>query len=231
MEHYPYLPTNDTELYEWLNNFAGQLVISGSLFGLAGKVTYFNEAAAYFEFIVNDLDQARQDVISKGVARDTFLHGSPAVPTVFAAFTPPGTIPTIPLSGLLAEISNAVDKIKGTKGVYTDAYGEAYRIIGTEKIFVEGTYSPVITQDVFNDHVDYNFKKLGVDRIAIFKKVNADPAFVKLGEFTTSPAVDTTSVRVINTPDKIQAYAMGIVKDKLIGHPSSIITFSYGGPL
>src|SRR5271165_1969492 len=141
MEHQPYLPTNDLELSGWLNNFAAQLVISGALFGLAGKVVYFNKAAAYFAFIVNDLDQARQDVVSKTAGRDALLSGDPAVTTVFAAFTPPGTIPpTIP-AGLLKAISNAVDIIKGTEGVYSDSYGEAYRIIGSEKIFNQTTYS------------------------------------------------------------------------------------------
>ncbi len=231
MDHYPYLPTSDLELAGWLNNFAYQVHNHGVDFGLGSKVVYFDKAAIYFDFIVTDLDQARKDVIAKGQGRDILLHGNPEVTTVFTQFTPVPLVPPSVPAGLLAEISNAVNQIKGTASVYTEAWGNLFRIIGSEKIFNPSTYTPVIKEAVFNDHVDYSFEKLGVDRIAIFKKVNADPSFVKLGEFSKSPAQDFSLVTNPGKPDKIQIYGMGILKDKLIGHPSDIITFSYGGPL
>lgn len=229
--HEPWLPTPDDELSSWLDNFAAQLTTHGATFDfIPAEIAYFNKAAAYFSFIVTDLDQARADVTAKTSARDTLLHGDPTIATVFSAFTPVGVIPPTSPAGLIPAIYAAVTKIKNKTGVYSDTWGDLFRIIGAAKTFVPTTYEGNLKVDVFSDHCLLKFMKKGAAGAAFFRLINDDVSFTDIIHVTESPWKDMTPLRVLNTPEKRKYYAMGTQHDKIIGHPSPIITVTFGGP-
>ncbi len=90
-------------------------------------------------------------------------------------------------------------------------------------------YKPVITVVVKGGLITIEFKKKGVDGLAIYSRLRGTLGWTKLGVDTSSPYIDG---RPLTTPGvaEIREYmARGVIGDEEIGLESDIVSLTYGG--
>ncbi len=121
-----YLPKEDAKLALWLQNLSTKIAAYAAKYGItAAEVAFIQQAAAYFAFWLNALNQlnaAMQNLTGfKNEIRDGVkAGGSPSVTPADILFgVPPAAVP----HGILAAIRSIVGRIKKHQS-YTTADGE-----------------------------------------------------------------------------------------------------------
>ncbi len=98
---------------------------------------------------------------------------------------------------------------------------------GTE--FNPDTYKPVFTVKVIAGQITIEFKKKGVDGVAIYSRLRGTLGWTKLGTDTSSPYIDGRPLAVAGVAETREYMLRGMIDDEEIGLESAVESVIYGG--
>jgi hypothetical protein len=92
-----------------------------------------------------------------------------------------------------------------------------------------GSYKPVIKVEIKGGLITLDFKKKGVDGIAIYARLRGTMGWTKIGTDTSSPYIDGRPLAQPNVAEIREYMARGMIGDDEIGLESDIVSINYGG--
>jgi hypothetical protein len=95
--------------------------------------------------------------------------------------------------------------------------------------FDPSTYKPVISVEIKGGLITLDFKKKGVDALAIYGRLRGTLGWTKLGVDTSSPYVDGRPLAVAGVAEIREYMARGMMDDDEIGLESDIVCLVFGG--
>ena len=91
------------------------------------------------------------------------------------------------------------------------------------------SYKPEITVSLKGGLITLDFKKKGVDGVAIYGRLRGTQGWTKLGTDTSSPYIDGRPLAVAGVAETREYMARGIIDDEEIGIASDIVSLTYAG--
>lgn len=95
--------------------------------------------------------------------------------------------------------------------------------------FDPNTYKAEITVSIKGGLITLDFKKRGVDGLAIYARLRGSQGWTKLGVDTSSPYIDGRPLAVAGVAETREYMARGIIDDVEIGIESNIVSITYAG--
>jgi hypothetical protein len=95
--------------------------------------------------------------------------------------------------------------------------------------FDPSTYKPVISVELKGGLITLDFKKRGVDALAIYGRLRGTLGWTKLGVDTSSPYIDGRPLAVAGVAEIREYMARGMMDDDEIGLESDIVSLTFGG--
>ncbi len=95
--------------------------------------------------------------------------------------------------------------------------------------FDPNAYKPVITVSIKGGLITLDFKKRGVDGLAIYGRLRGTMGWTKLGIDTSSPYIDGRPLAVPGVSETREYMARGMVDDEEVGLESDIVSINYAG--
>ena len=95
--------------------------------------------------------------------------------------------------------------------------------------FDPDTYKPVITVSMKGGQITLDFKKKGVDALALYCRLRGTTTWTKIGIDTSSPYIDGKPLANPNVPEVREYMARGMLGDDEIGLESDIVSIAFGG--
>jgi hypothetical protein len=95
--------------------------------------------------------------------------------------------------------------------------------------FDPSTYKPVISVEIKGGLITLDFKKKGVDALAIYGRLRGTLGWTKLGVDTSSPYVDGRPLAVAGVAEAREYMARGMMDDDEIGLESDVVCLVFGG--
>jgi hypothetical protein len=92
-----------------------------------------------------------------------------------------------------------------------------------------GTYKPVISVELKGGLITLEFKKKGVDALAMYGRLRGTLGWTKIGIDTSSPYIDGRPLATPGVPEIREYMARGMLDDEEIGLESDIVSLTYGG--
>ena len=92
-----------------------------------------------------------------------------------------------------------------------------------------GTYKPVISVEMKGGFITMDFKKKGVDALAIYGRLRGTLGWTKLGVDTSSPYIDGRPLATPGVAEIREYMARGMMDDEEIGLESDIVSIVFGG--
>ena len=200
-----YLPTKDSELLSWLNNYKTKITVHATALGIsAAQLTQEKAWCDAMIAAINLIETKKQElkgaVTAKQAARQTQV------------------------GALQLEIA----RHKLVNG-YTQAIGEELGVIGTHLDFDPATYKSKITVEIFGGFVRIKFVKKGTDGINLYHRKKGEATWIFLARDTKSPYDDHIVLTTENQPEHWEYRAFGVLDDAEIGLASDIVEVVFGG--
>lgn len=200
-----YLPTKDSELLAWLNNYKTKITTHATALGAsAALVTQEKAWCDAMISAINLIETKKQELKSAVAAKDTAFQTQ--------------------VGALRIEIAR--HKLHTN---YTTAIGQDLGIIGIHTEFDAATYKAKITAEIFGGFVRIKFVKRGVDGINLYHRKKGEATWIFLARDTKSPYDDHIVLETTNQPEHWEYRAFGVLDDAEIGLPSDIIEVVFGG--
>lgn len=95
--------------------------------------------------------------------------------------------------------------------------------------FDPNTYKPVITASIKGGVITIEFKKKGVDALAVYCRLRGAAAWTRIAVDTTSPCQDEAPLANPAVPEVREYMARGMIDDVEIGLASDIISITFAG--
>ena len=100
---------------------------------------------------------------------------------------------------------------------------------GSSTTFDPDTYKAEITVSIKGGVITIDFKKRGVDALAIYCRLRGSNTWTRLAIDTTTPYVDTAPLANPNVPEVREYMARGVIDDVEIGIASDIVSITFAG--
>jgi hypothetical protein len=201
-----YIPSKREQRRAWLQNLsaksAAQVVAGG---GTAPVATNLTTAADAIIAAYDDTDSAK-----------TTLDGKKAVET-----DTEGT-----QLGIIRGILTTLKVLPNWKSSGADAELQSS---SSSSQFDPSTYKPVISVEIKGGLITLDFKKKGVDALAIYGRLRGTLGWTKLGVDTSSPYVDGRPLATPGVAEIREYMARGMMDDEEIGLESDIVSIVFGG--
>jgi len=201
-----YLPSANSDLLNWLNNYKTKIQIHGITFGYdAAKIA---QLVAWCDDVITAIQQVE---VKKNELKSAIDARKASNQTDLAA--------------LKADIAR--QKVNEN---FTSAIGQELGIVGHgAATFDAVNYKPVITVSITGGHVEIRFKKRGVDGLNLYHRKKGTANWDFLARTTKSPFIDVIVLAVPNQPEHWEYRAYGVKDDEEIGLPSDIVEAVFGG--
>ena len=201
-----YIPSKREQRRAWLQNLsaksAAQVVAGG---GTAAAATNLTTAADAIIASYEDTDSAK-----------TTLDGKKAVET-----DTEGT-----QLGIIRGILTTLKVLPNWKSSGADAQLQAS---SSSSQFDPGTYKPVLSVELKGGLITLEFKKKGVDALALYARLRGTLGWTKIGIDTSSPYIDGRPLAAAGVAEIREYMARGMMDDEEIGQESDIVSITYGG--
>ena len=201
-----FIPNKRTERYLWLKNLSLNVVAEAVKMGAPAADATAAKALA-------------DDLIAKYEATDaasTLLDGARTVEKTHEATD---------LTGLRAKVRNwktlSAYPASGSEGVL--------KLKGTDAPFEPGVHKLALKVSIEAGKIKVEFKKMGVDAVAIYSRLRGAAAWKKIGTDTASPYFDTTPLAQAGVPEVREYMARGLVGDEEVGLDSDIVSVTFAG--
>lgn len=100
---------------------------------------------------------------------------------------------------------------------------------GPEDGFDPGTYKCEFTVKVEAGKVRIEFRKKGVDAVAVYARLRGAGAWVKIGTDSSSPYFDTRALAQPGVPEVREYMLRGIIDDEEVGLDSDVVSVTFPG--
>jgi len=201
-----YIPSKREPRRAWLQNIsekaAAQVVAGGGTAPVATNLTAAADAliAAYAE-----TDSAKTTYEGKkAVETDTEATQLAAIRSIFTTLK---VLPTWKSSGADAQLQSS----------------------SSSSQFDPSTYKPVLSVEMKGGLITLDFKKKGVDALAIYGRLRGTLGWTKLGVDTSSPYIDGRPLTTAGVAEIREYMARGMMDDEEIGLESDIVSIVFGG--
>jgi hypothetical protein len=202
---YSYLPSKDSELLVWLENYRTKIAVDGPTLGLTpAQITDQQNFCENMQKSIMVVNAKREELKSAVSAKNTATETQ--------------------VGSLRLTIAN----IK-TLPTYTDAFGNNLGIVHVSTGIDEAAYKAEISVELFGGFVRIKFKKKGADGVNIYHRLKGSSNWVFLARDTKSPYDDHIVLTVPNQPEHWEYMAYGVLDDAQIGQSSDIVEVVYGG--
>ena len=95
--------------------------------------------------------------------------------------------------------------------------------------FDPDTYKPVITVSMKGGQITLEFKKKGVDALALYARLRGTTGWTRIGIDTSSPYIDGRPLATPGVAEVREYMARGMIGDDEIGLESDIVSIAFGG--
>ncbi len=201
-----YVPDSFQNFYNWATT------LTAGVTSHAAEISWDAARVTAFKAKVDPLKDAAKAVLDKQAELDALVGK-------FRMLKDQG------LAGIRLDINN----LKTSPG-YNDGIGSALGVLNPSSNFDEATFQPQIKVTVFPGHVRMMGKKLGVDALNLYCRLQGQTAWRLIaGKRSTFPYDDDAPLSVSGTPEVREYMAMGVIGDDEIGLPSDIASVTYSG--
>ena len=200
-----YIPSRESELSTWANNFAEKV-------GTYAKDLGFSPAD------VESLQNACV-AIADGITSSMQAQKAAQMATENK---------TKAIVDSLVTIRTEVGRGKKAPG-YTDAIGKDLGVIATGDKPDLDTYKTALSAEVFPGHVTVKFTKKGVQGINVYVRLKGENGWTKLAYDTFSPYVDNRPLGTPGVAETREYMGIGVVHDTEVGQMSDIVQVVFGG--
>jgi hypothetical protein len=201
-----YVPSKREQRKAWLQNIkdkADAQVVAGG--GTAPVATNLKTAATAILTAYGETDSAKTSYEgAKAVEADT---EATQLANIRSIFTTLKVLPTWKPSGADAQLQSS----------------------SSTSEFDPGTYKPEFTVTIKGGLITLNFKKKGVDALAIYARLRGTLGWTKIGIDTSSPYIDARPLAVPGVSEVREYMGRGMIDDEEIGLESDIVSISYAG--
>ena len=200
-----YIPNNEGDYADWLQNLWMKLPTHGVTFGMTS----------------GQISELRGEIAAQQ-ARHSAAEAARAVASAAEAEERSGQ------AALDALLRGKVRNWK-TLPAYSEMIGQDLKIIGAAAEMDLENYKPEIAVKIVGGEIRITFKKKGVDGVNIYCRLRGTSAWRKLAFDSSSPYVDTEPLANAAVPETREYKAMGVIKDAEIGQPSDIVSVTFAG--
>jgi len=205
--HMPdYIPTKREQRRAWLQNISNKAdaqVVAGG--GTAAVATNLKTAADTIIAAYDETDSAKTTYGGKMAVEETTEKTQVA---------------------LIRTILNTLKVLPNWKSSGADAELQAS---ATGTPMDTGAYKPVITVEIKGGLITIEFKKKGVDALAIYSRLRGTMGWTKIGIDTSSPYIDSRPLATPGVAEVREYMARGMMDDEEIGLESDIVSITYAG--
>jgi hypothetical protein len=205
--HMPdYIPTKRELRRAWLQNISSKAdaqVVAGG--GTAAVATDLKTAADAILAAYDETDAAKTALDGKRAIEGSTEGAQVAL--IRSIFTTLKVLPNWKSSGADAELQASAT------GTPMDT----------------GAYKPVITVEIKGGLITLEFKKKGVDALAIYARLRGTMGWTKIGIDTSSPYIDARPLAVPGVAEVREYMARGMMDDDEVGLESDVVSITYGG--
>jgi hypothetical protein len=200
-----FIPTNEGDYGDWLQNLWTKLPTHGPVLGLSAP----------------DMTTLQGQIVEQQ-GRHTEAETARSHAAAMEAQEATGKTT---LNGILrGRIANWK-----TLAGYSQMMGEDLKIIGSGIVVDEENYKPEISVKVVGGEIRVPFKKKGVDGVNVYCRLRGTSAWRKLAFDSSSPYVDTAPLANPAVPETREYMARGVIKDAEIGQDSDIVSVTFAG--
>ncbi len=230
MEQNPYLPSGDTQKELWLQNFDEKLLGYAKKFGLDKPTTdsVHNDRLS-FGYSLLLLEGVKtfehtcvkfKDAIKVGALTNLIIE--------MPIFVAPAGMPTVAIApGIFKRTAKLVKTIKNHPA-FTETIGKDLGIIGTENL---GKDNPddikvKLSAKEAGGSIQLKYLKGEVDGIKLESKRGTETEFTLLDKIAQTTYIDDRKMLVAGTPEVRQYRAWPILKDKVVGKVSDVVSIT-----
>lgn len=220
-----YLPTTETELLVWFNNFQRKFAQHGPALGFTAEdVTTITNDYHVLAFVVGAVDASRKESLARTSYRNVVRDGPPGtVPPVWPV-SPPLTPPPNIVPGVIPRLRAMVARIKVQPG-YTSSIGADLGVIASSSAAATTSGKPTASATAQpNSTVQVDWTKGRFDGVLVEGQRGDEAAWTLLGTDTVSPYVDNRDPLVANAPEVRRYRLRYIKKDVPTGDYSDVMT-------
>lgn len=208
-----YIPHSYAHLSDWLANLAEKLPLHSATLGLTAA----------------ELNTLLAEIAALSAPLETLLARQIELDSATGALQQS-------LRDHLPKVRATLRHLKTSPG-YTAGIGEDLQVIGGGEEFDAGSYKPLLTAEAFAGYVRLKVRKSGAEAINLYVRVaggapkSEGPAEWRLlvARRTRFPFDDDSPLAASGTAETREYRAIGVVADKEVGHPSDIVSVTYGG--
>lgn len=224
-----YLPSDDAGKDAWLANFAAKLASYNTVLGVTDvEVDSVADDAAFFHWCLAAQAQvsaySQQWTAYKNAARSgnaPTLGTPPVAPNL-------GVAPAAVTPGIFGRATALAQRIKTQPG-YTDAIGQALRIVGAEQTVDVSTLKPVFTAKLEAGQVTLGWMKQGMDGIEFWADRGDGKGFVFLAVDTVPDYTDTAALPAAGQSALWKYKAIYRQADDRVGQWSDVVSIAVAG--
>ena len=230
MEQNPYLPTGDAQRELWLRNFDEKLPGYATKFKLDKLITdiVHNDriSFSYSVLLVEGVKAFEHNCVKykKEIKSGALTNLIIEIPV----FVAPSGAPLVAIApGIFKRIAKLVSTIKSHPN-YTESIGKDLGIIGSENL---GKVNPdelkvVLIVKEAGGKIQLKYKKGQLDGVKIESKRGAETEFSFLDKITQTTYKDDRKMLVDGMPEIRQYRAWPILKDKVVGKVSDVVSIT-----
>jgi len=224
MAKLPYLPREDAELADWVDNFALKKEEHMAVFGFdVASVESTKKDAAAFGWAVNVLAAIRSDskqfTAYKDILRDGPDSGAPEPLPTLSILTPPADLVR---GDVFKRVSQDVTTIKNHAN-YTTSFGQDFDIIGAEDSFDPTTFKTILRLKNVPAGVEVKFVKKGLTGIMLYYRIQGSSEWIKVGLIVKRGYVHEAPLMEPGTPEVREYMARGVMDNDEVGPNSDIV--------
>ena len=224
MPNVDYLPTSDSHLLVWFNNFTSKFGTYAPALGFtAAEVTAVTDDYHMLTFVINGAEATRTASIMRTSYKNVLRDG----PIGTVQPNPP-TIPSVPVPativppGILPRMRALVQRIKA-QPAYTDTIGNDLGIVGTDSAVTRTKPGVDVTPEP-GSVVRIDWIKAGYDGVLVESQRGDEVVWTSLGVDMQSPYTDSRNPLHPGAPE-VRRYRLRYVQgDEPTGDYTDVVT-------
>ncbi len=112
---------------------------------------------------------------------------------------------------------------------WTGQIGSELQAVSTATVFDPTAYKPEFTLRIVAGEIRIDWKKKGVDGVAIYARLAGQTQWTRIGVDTSSPYIDGRPLTAPGVAETREYMLCGMIKDEEIGINSEIASIAWGG--
>jgi hypothetical protein len=200
-----FIPHARGDYRAWLLNLKTRIPAIGATLGLAGGVITAIQAAC----------TAQIALIDAITAAETALQGAQEAETTGRTTTD-------------ATLRDAIGDWKRL-GAWTNEIAAELQAVGTATPFDPTAYKPGFKASIQAGEIRLDFKKKGVDGVAVYARLAGQTTWSRIGTDTSSPYIDGRELASAGVAETREYMLRGMIKDDEIGLDSDVARIAWAG--